>query len=204
MESKEDKEFGDIFAGEERKLPVKHKPELNTPIEDKVVTSISNHIDGSDPKKGIQKPEASKLIQLLRKQEHTDFVFPPNVQQVYRGMGLTKANLAKMLKRIMVDWQSALDLKEGKVEGLSLKFTPLKPRAGSSWTIDFNTAFDFAKFVNKNEVIVILTANTQDNINKFLDLKEWYLQVDKNRRDEKEVVGLGTIIVNKIEWLIRS
>ncbi len=195
-----EKQFGKIFAGN-----VRSKPEKDTPIEQDLVASIYSHIAG-DKESVIDKEQSSILSDLLKGEHYNDFILPPNVPSVYRGMGLTKEQLVRMLESVYGDSiaaRKALNIREGKVENVNFVYKPLPTQDASSWTTDFNTAFDFAKFVNNNDVIIILTADVGTNSNKFFDLTQWYKEVDGNRRDEKEAIGLGNIIVNKIEWLIR-
>src|SRR5690348_14234063 len=83
MTIKEDKEFGDIFAGEERKLPDLNNIELNTDEEIRLIQSIKTHIMGRYP---LMIWPAQFVSELLGKGEYSDIFVQPKQKFVYRGM----------------------------------------------------------------------------------------------------------------------
>ena len=204
-----EKEFGKVFAGEDRGIP-KGSPEKNTYREKDLIDTIKGHIIGGNITGGkamtniIDSESASIINDILKAKKYTDIILKPKTEYVYRGMSISINDFIRMLNQAGLSDNILNTGNGGSISKIDFTFKPKPPRGATSWTSDFNTAFDFAKYISQGSVILVLTANTSDNSNKFFDLDNWYKEIDRNRDNEKEVIGLGNIIVNGIDWLLRK
>jgi len=185
MKFKEDKEFGEYFAGEERKLPDPTERELNTPEERKVIDQIRWHIQSNF----IIKPSVAWWIrQLMINNEYPDILVKPTQEYVYRGVAIDVVD--------GVDFEEEIQKKIKS--GEKLVYTPRKP-SSTSWSKSEKVAFDFAKeSSDSSKIRVIFYAKVSENPNSFLDLEKWYKEINSNFKDEQEVIGFGDISVERI------
>jgi len=91
-------------------------------------------------------------------------------------------------------------------------FKPLPGSPISSWTKNadqaskfarnqFSTGVDFKK--TGGGIALVLIAPTTDNQDQFFDIEAFYDGFIKSEfHSEQEVIGLGNIIITKIQWFI--
>jgi hypothetical protein len=180
---KEDKELGDYFAGEERKLPGRNDIEYNTDEERKIIQQIRYHIDSNF---SINPSIANYIKWFLKFDEYSDIFVEPKQEFVYRGISVDRETSEEVKKKI--------ELGNG-----NFLFNPIKEV--SSWSKSKMIAHGFGKPLSDKNVGLLMRASVHDNQGKFFDLKMWYKQISSNNEEEEEVIGLGEIFVNSVEFI---
>lgn len=147
----------------------------------------------------------SKTLALLRSfmetGEYNDVFKPPSTSEVYRGISVDE------------DWlKDCLEESENIVEESGEKevfYISGKSNTMCSWTTNKDIA---TKFSNANHhrggnypYAVIMTASVSDNPTKFVSGPGglYKLMGIAAYANEKEVIGLGSIDVHKINWKLR-
>jgi len=188
--------FGKIFADENRNEEDFIEP--NTPTEDGLVNAIGDHLQGETK---LSANEVVHVKDILAKGLYRDIFTPPSTKEVVRGMALTAAQFSKFI---------GLPLEKLNFVGSARPKKPLiyKPINGSSssWTKDKKVAEKFSRTTTEGDrtlfVWLYLFAKTETNPNCFFDLQQWYKEVDNEFKSEKEIMGLGNIVIDKLEWKV--
>ncbi len=190
---KEDKEFGNILAGQERAKPGDDDVEWNTPIEDSFVNNLKRHISTNDHH--FLHSHAERIENFLANGEYDDIIVKPQVGVVFRGMKLATNDYLKLLDSVGLTARSVIKDEPIKLK-MGLLFKPLK--SVSSWTQVQVVAEGFSLDHTTMKHSVVLCAKTNNNNNKFFDLNQWYNQIDDYNKSEREVIGVGEILVESI------
>jgi hypothetical protein len=194
--------FGKVFDGEERNLPYKN-PEKNTPEEVSLRNVINKHILTTP----LDQSNAKKIKNILSKELYNDVFTKPETSEVYRGMLVNREVFNTfMLKFFDIEKQKIP--KKGTINPRKkINYIPQGTsgivRGASSWSKELHIARNFSDFGGEvqKSIRLILIAKTNENPNKFFDLKNWYSEMGMHAfQEEAETVGLGTIIVDKIMW----
>ncbi len=197
MKIKEDKELGDIFAGEERHAPNFNDPELNTPIEKDLIDDLENHIESSMHKLSIN--SADLIQKFITSGQYDDIVVEPDEPMVFRGLRFKSTkDYIEFIEKLNLTVRTIPD--KFKLPE-KLKFSPLNGRTVTSWTKSAKVARGFAEDEQTGEHGIILCSLVIDNPNKFFDLQYWYEKISDYNAREKEVVGMGDILVDSIYFI---
>jgi hypothetical protein len=194
-EAPTDAPLGRVAFGPERHPPV-YEP--NTREEKALINLIDKHFSGE---RMLDKQHADLIVRLMVDGLYPSIFAPPTVSTIYRGMGVSKAWLAKVLGAEARDlrYKGALGLK-GKAE---VNFTFVPRRGASSWTKSRSVAkgFHSSEYDRAN---ITLHADVSENESLLLDAGGMYKYIDvlSRYRNEKEILGLGPIRVHMIEWEI--
>ena len=202
------KPFGNIFAGEERGLPNIQQPEPNTPSETKLIGDLYKHLGSQDQWAPLDSKSTKAIKNVLAaKKEYGDVFIEPSVKYVFRGMKIDKASFEKLFGFIP-DKNKRRGIKKFDK---SVVFKPKQKNCGSSWTKERRIAFAFSNFYEAERglsdfgIACILQAKTSDNKGKLFDVKNLYGNVlDPEFKDEKEVIGLGDVIVDGLEYVVSN
>ena len=177
-----------IAFGSERNLP-----ELDNKFEQQLHTAISSHLDHA----GMQIQYVTAIRNILKQGLYDDVFTRPNVQKVYRGMGVKY----EWLKAAIGAKKGEVAIKNGHIEK---RFTWHPKKNAGSWTKSLRTA---KRFANENSnlksgtVPIVMVAYTDDNGDDvFLDAKLWYKNINDEYSAEREVISLSDIKVSEIMW----
>lgn len=152
-----------------------------------------------DTEKPLQLQQAELLFKCLKNGWYKEVIKEPDVDVVYRGIGVTGEKLESMLGGTITGETGTLKK--------SLSYTPIA--AGSSWSKRAEVADEFARnvgYTKKPEYSVVFTASTAANRGKMIDFEEFYMlnyETDGNS-PEKEVYALGSVMIEGIAWASRS
>lgn len=207
--------FGKVLAGVQRKLP-KGKPEPNTPDEIDFITWLNAYIE--TPVVKLPLYFSTTIEKLLKTGQYNDIIVTPNMHEVFRGMHLEKDKFVEFIKQLGPNATKSIynpdlaQLKTGEIKNFStpIYFKPKPDRNFSSWTKSPNTAKRFSldtmtsggiRSASKKTFEIILTARvTGNNDKKFLDLRNWYEEINSNNEIEQEVIAIGNIEISSIRW----
>ena len=166
-------------------------PEPDTPEEKRLFNALVAHFVDNIK---LNAKVAMGIKDLLSQGLYPEVFSPPDQEEVFRGMSVSKAWLSKTLGMAAKD----IPAKGSKEVG-----TTYEPRngGGSSWTVDKATTSKF--FRDPSRVGVVLHARTADNPGSFVMGPDHLYRIDfiAQFAYEKEVVGLGDIKVYKISWI---
>jgi hypothetical protein len=182
------------YAFPNERLPdFKVPEEIDTKIEKQLIGNIDDHFSGDEKlsKKSI------KLVQsFLKNGLYSDVFKEPDCEKVYRGMGVSLGWLQLLLKTFKVP-------DKGKIK-VKFLYKPLKDRGGSSWSTSESFAQNWALDIC-HDVAITLIANVSDNKQKFAIGENglYKLRDPAFYKNQQEAVGLGTIKVSEIEWIVR-
>lgn len=177
------------FPLKRRGLP----PEPDTAEEKKLFQALDAHFNDNLK---LNKKAAAQIEDFLAQGLYPQVFSPPEEGEVFRGMGVSKQWLAKALSVSIKDIP-----KKGNQE-ISMTYSP-KTGGVSSWTTSKTVSSKFSDSSDKyNVVSVTLHARVSDNPNKFISGPEHLYKLDYIAQfaNEKEVIGLGDIVVYKISW----
>lgn len=177
-----------IAFGSERYLP-----ELDNKFEQQLHTAISRHLDHA----GMQIQYVTAIRNILKRGIYDDMFTRPNVQKVYRGMGVKY----EWLKAAIGAKKGEVAIKNGHIEK---RFTWHPKKNAGSWTKSLRTA---KRFANENSnmksgtVPIVMVAYTDENSDDvFLDARLWYKNISDEYSAEREVISLSDIKVSEIMW----
>ena len=175
--------------------------EKNTPVESALLRSITNHFSGMRP---LTRKQSDMMLGFIRDGLYSDILREPPPGTYFRGMLLPLEDL----ERMGVD---VTDLEpDGRKQELSGNFeiTPAGDRFSSSWTADIDVADKFSighLGQGAHDVYsVIFAADTNDNPGRFIDadgLYEIEMEDISDFAPEREIIGLGTIIANRVKLM---
>ena len=209
----EDKELGDIFGGEERKLPEPNNVEQNTPVEVDLIRDLEGHI--RDTQHVLSKTNAELIQSFLEKEQYDDIVIPPTAEatRIYRGIRFGTDPIKEQEYFNFLESIGVIKLNDGMVDKETYRFLntietkivtldkhlKYKPRNSvSSWTKDKVVPYRFSRAPSYQLPKIILVASTIDNQDKFFDLEMWYMKIDNVNDGEREVIGIGEIDVYQV------
>lgn len=181
--------MGKIAWPSRRLKPVKNNFEFDTKLEEKIDVALQQHFDHKSP--GITPKIAEHLKDFLSKGLYDDVIKKPEVDVIYRGMGLSK----KMVENFFVE-KLSLDFKKKTIKKL-FKYIPRK--SASSWSTSLPVAEKFAN--NQYQFMLILIARVNDN-DWLLDCDNGLYKVqftDKDIFREHEIIALGSVNVQQIQ-----
>lgn len=164
----------------------KRKTALRVPDE-KIKEELIGYIQENDEISGAV---AKEIVRSLKKMD-SEFLMPPRVDEVFRGLIIDMENLRSM-KLPAKSWQP------GKVYTFEGSFRVRCDRSVQSWTTSKAVAANFADWRSPpaGAAAVIWSASTSDaaNKNKFLDINPLYqefgLSVGYAKVDENEVLAV--------------
>ena len=164
----------------------KRKTPLRVPDE-KIKEELVGYIQENDEISGVV---AKEIVRSLKKMD-SEFLMPPRVDEVFRGLIIDMENLRSM-KLPAKSWQP------GKVYTFEGSFRVRCDRSVQSWTTSKAVAANFADWRSPpaGAAAVIWSASTSDaaNKNKFLDINPLYqefgLSVGYAKVDENEVLAV--------------
>lgn len=191
LEAPEDEPWGDVAWGDVRTDDV--TPEPNTKDEQNALRDLMHHFDDS---KKLPADRAEQFQQLSGDKRYSDVLAfdESGIATVYRGMGINLGTLAHLLKIPVANIEVG---KSYEVEFLA------KPRgeAVASWTPSKRSANRFAQTHSYKGAGVILHAQVSDNPSVFIINPDKIYQVKplKDFKPEQEVIGVGPVVVDKIE-----
>jgi len=169
-------------------------PEPDTPEEKRLFNALVAHF--ADNIK-LNAKTAMGIKDLLSQGLYPEVFSPPEQEEVFRGMSVSKAWLSKTL---------GMAAKDIPAKGSEEVETTYEPRngGGSSWTV--NKAITSKYFRDPSRVGVVLHARVADNPGSFVMGPDHLYRLDfiAGFAYEKEVVGLGDIKVYKISWIDES
>lgn len=177
------------FPLKRRGLP----PESDTPEEKRLFQALDAHFNDNLK---LNRKAATQIEDFLAQGLYPQVFSPPEEDEVFRGMGVSKQWLAKALG-VKVN-----DIPRRGSQEVGMTYTP-KAGGVSSWTTSKTVSSKFSDSSDKyNVVSVILHARVSDNPNKFISGPEHLYKLDYIAQfaNEKEVIGLGDIVVYKISW----
>ena len=198
--------FGNVFGGDERRLP-----EPNTEEESEIIKAVNSYLQSFPTSKMNDSIPVIKSI--LDKNQYDDVVVKPKANEVYRGMRLTLNDFKNLVRGLN------LKIDFGQKQNLSIKpkkplyYKPIVSRKYSSWTSDKKIAVEFSgnlpgmdadERVTRVFIILVAKVNKQDEDNKFFDLRNWYDEMNMTTfKSEHEIITFGNVLVDKIEAVIR-
>lgn len=176
-------------------LPLEKDTQIETQLYDELEQHFNDSISISD--------ESSLEIQdILSKKMYPDIFKEPKVKTIYRGMTVAEIWFKTLLKSNQIndniDYFGVLNLK--------FTFNPLRNKEGStSWTTSKHIAKRFANDnyrQNYSGIKLILIASVSNNKNKLLACTNGLYKLSSTMGfdDEDEVIGLGPIAVDAVEW----
>lgn len=177
------------FATKRRGLP----PEIDTAEEKKLFQALDAHFNDNLK---LNKKASAQIQDLLAQGLYPQVFSPPEQEEVFRGMGVTKKWLANALRVNMKDIPA-----KGSQE-VGMTYTP-KTGGASSWTISRTVSKKFSDRTDRYDMVnVTLHARVSDNPNKFISGPGHLYKLDYIAQfaGEQEVIGLGDIKVYKITW----
>ncbi len=152
----------------------------------------------------LTRKQSDMMLGFIRDGLYSDILREPPPGTYYRGMLLPLEDLERM-------GGDVTDLEpDGRKQELSGNFeiTPTGDRFSSSWTADIDVADKFSigrLGQGAHDVYsVILDADTNDNPGRFIDaagLYEIEMEDISDFAPEREIIGLGTIIANRVKLL---
>lgn len=166
-------------------------PEPDTPEEKRLFNALVAHFVDNIK---LNAKAAMGIKDLLSQGLYPEVFSPPDQEEVFRGMSVSKAWLSKTLG------MAAKDIPAKGSKEVETTYTP-RNGGGSSWTV--NKAITSKYFRDPSRVGVVLHARTADNPGSFVMGPDHLYRLDfiAGFAYEKEVVGLGDIKIYKISWI---
>jgi len=194
--------LGKYAFSPQRQAAKKRPPmERNTPVESALLRSIINHFEGMRP---LTRKQAEMVMGFIRDGLYPDVFREPPPGEYHRGMVLTIEDLELM--GVTVPSNTEVEVPVEIAGRFSIR--PVGDRFSSSWSYDFTQADKFSigrLGQGANDAFsAIFTASTGDNPGKFIDAEGLYdveMEEINFYAQEKEVVGLGTIIANSVRLM---
>lgn len=196
--TKSKKPFGNYAFPSSRLTSYVVPEEEDTDIEHDTDYYLRQHF-----KQGSELPSfvVDELQNVLISGEYSDVIKEPNVSTVYRGMWVDGSWIMNLTNSYHLS-------EKGKFE-TSFTYKPFKNQ--SSWSLNQIAAFDAAqtdfndrpqKLDDGKTYIIILHAQLEHNRNKFIVCPDglYKLKYAAIFENEQEAIGLGDIIVSKIDW----
>ncbi len=174
------------FSPDRKGVPL----ERNTKVEDELFLAIRQHFELSDTP--LSKKDISLIQSFISQGLYNKIFSEPKVEDVFRGMSVDEEFISSILNG---------SVSNSGVFDVNYTFKPYGDT--SSWTDNEKVSLKFAKDGADKTLpyTLIMHARVSENPNKFIDSDGLYqLQSVKYHKSEKEIIGLGDIIVNKIEW----
>jgi len=195
-EADPDDVFGQIAFAYDRSDDV--PLEKNTKREDEIESHIANHFAASGKKRFTQ-GDVNLILGFLRDKKYTKIFKrpPPNITELYRGMGVTEAWLKKALNLGARERIGEHGFKAG-----SFTFIPRSNSPATSWTSNDHLAYQFGHGSQAEgwQYGVVLTAQVEGN--EFISGPDglYKLNFIDEYKNENECVGFGKIKVTEIRW----
>lgn len=186
-EAPKDAPLGQIAFAPSRK----EKPyEKNTEEEDKLLHALERHFGGQEP---LPKTSFDRIKEMMRNDWYVSIFKETNVEIVYRGIAVGEDWLMNVLKRDSVN--------DSGSEDVSVKIG--KENYVASWSRGHRVAMRFSNsnIDDDKNYSVIMHAKVEENPNVMLDCDGLYKVAEmKNFDHEEEIICLGPVKIQKVEW----
>jgi hypothetical protein len=181
----QEKPFGNHLFGWARDIP-----EEDTKEEWQIYYNLKNFVRSYKQKPDLIK-QAQYLLSLMDNGKYND-VLKPKEGIVYRGMAFGKRNYTEIESLFGDTSFSEITTEQPFISKDSFVYSPLDSKPLSSWSYDFNIAFDFSRQRNPVELSigVIMSAVVPSGGNFVLNHEE--VPIMKSMK-ESEVVSLGDV-----------
>jgi hypothetical protein len=181
--------------------------EKNNAVELKLLGALQLHFEVGN--RALPYQYASQIMELIRNGLYSDIFAEPSIfVTAHRGIAVNSASILKWMPDNMMSSQilNAPFYKETDID-VNIDITNFEARETSSWSKSKQAAQKFAirnvaklnPSQDESVYAIVMCADVEENPLKFIDASPLYWLRDfHDYRDEQEIIGIGTVRVNKL------